>query len=88
MLSLCWKHVAKACLLLIIYDKNFKRQIASVVENVQVHLLQGMLRQASQVCVILLMCWISGHGMGFTPCIYSVQPRKNVVLQEYDWQDD
>ncbi len=50
-----------------------RRRLASVAGNVQLKVLQGMLRQASQVCVNLLMHWMSDHAMRVSPRSHSVQ---------------
>lgn len=53
-----------------------RRRLASVAGNVQLMVLQGMLRQVSQDYVNLLMHWMSDHAMGVLPRSHSVQPRK------------
>ena len=61
-----------------------RRQIASVAGNVQLQVLQGMLRQASQVCVNLLMQWMSDHAMRVLPRSHSVQLKDLGNMQYFE----
>ncbi len=61
-----------------------RRQIASVAGNVQLQVLQGMLRQASQVCVNLLMHRMSNHALRVLPRSHSVQLKDLENMQYFE----